>query len=298
MTEPERPTYKVQTPADIANLPATMFGYTPQESVVVIGFTGEKGRVGSMQRFDLEQVHTEIDQFLYELPIRCANADRDLRGVMLIVYTDNDPRDYTHIVHRLHDESDLPLMDAMWIRNGRFASYFCADPKCCPLEGNVLEMTEAARAVAGEMVFAGKQQFGTREEIDALFIPGDFDADCQAEALAITDVVARDRILIDVWDAGDLQGATAHWTDIARGSIDGARQAALTLACTFAYMSGDGTRANAALDAMDQDESKRTSLSHILADSLNQGLPPTIFQDIIRDAKRQMAGGTKPSIAD
>jgi hypothetical protein len=61
---------------------------------------------------------------------------------------------------------DIPVAEAMLIRDGRWFSYLCSNPECCPPEGTVVAGSAQDRVLA-ELAFAGEAPLAGRHDIEA-----------------------------------------------------------------------------------------------------------------------------------
>ena len=79
-------------------------------------------------------------------------------------------------------EADVPVLDALYVCGGRFRSYRCTDPDCCPPQGRVVDATSSA--VAAEFVARGSSPLASRAALLALVQAGDAEACAGVEAAA------------------------------------------------------------------------------------------------------------------
>lgn len=124
----------------VASLPL-LLGFQPTESVVVLCCHEPRGRMGLIMRLDLPSEGWEAET-AEQLAAR-VRQERATR-VVIAVYTeqrDHGERAGEELVDLLCAElSDLVITEAVLVRGGRFFSYLCSDPSCCPDEGTPVDV--------------------------------------------------------------------------------------------------------------------------------------------------------------
>ena len=200
-TRTSRPVVRLTTPGEIAAAVPHLCGFVPSESVVLISLRGPRARVGLTMRFDLPPPSGEA-AIANEAAERL-RADGAGRTVA-VVYTDQGegglPRQ--GVVDALRDrcrERGVDVDDALLVRDGRWVSYLCADPDCCPAEGTPLAAALSSPAlglVAAQQAVEGRAVLPSREELTASLAPPQLlAARAAAHALAeAEDAVAGDRL--------------------------------------------------------------------------------------------------------
>jgi hypothetical protein len=161
---------RLSDPGEVAAAVPHLLGFRPSESVVLISLRGPGGgRVGLTVRADLPPPGQEADAA--ELLLRKVRSDRP-RGVLLVVVTEwPDGVDLPHraLVHECVQAAaaaDVPVVDALLVRNGRWWSYDCPDPCCAPgvgtrLPGGVGEL-EVAAVATGTVVERSRADLSSR----------------------------------------------------------------------------------------------------------------------------------------
>ena len=161
---------RLSDPGEIAAAIPHLLGFRPVESVVLMSLRGPGGgRVGLTVRADLPPPGQEADTA--ELLSGKVCSDRP-RGVLLVVVTGSaDGVDLPHraLVHECVQAlaaADVPVVDALLVRDGRWWSYDCPDPCCAPgagtrLPGGVGEL-EVAAVATGAVVERSRADLGAR----------------------------------------------------------------------------------------------------------------------------------------
>lgn len=232
---------RLTTPAQmVASLPLWL-GYVPTESLVVACCHEPRGRVGLTLRFDLPRslheqdlVEEVVRRVVHQLPTR----------VLVAVYTqaaDGRARARQPLVDELCDQlqEELPglvVTEAVLVRDARFWSYLCQDPRCCPAEGTPVDTGAHDPVVAllqAEQVLRGQVVLPDRDALErTLAAPGLLEAEAsrQACAEALADHARwRDRDLRS-WRERWL----TRWSDHAQEVLDGAGAPDLAAAAALA----------------------------------------------------------------
>ncbi|UNK47844.1 DUF4192 domain-containing protein [Arthrobacter sulfonylureivorans] len=126
---------KFTGPADIlAFIPHTL-GQTPRESFVALTMQGKQ--LGATLRVDAP---FGLDPVAYAHTIvSYLTADEAATGSLLVIYTDENPREnqrpYSGHVQALRTELEtagMPLQDAWLVTSESWRNYLCTDTGCCP----------------------------------------------------------------------------------------------------------------------------------------------------------------------
>jgi hypothetical protein len=141
-------TLRLRSPADVVSAIPYLVGFHPADSVVVLGCGGTDGPYAI--RLDLTAQDALVEH-VAGLVARRASAD-------VIVAGYGPGHRVTPMVERVRDHLSghgVRLREALRIEGGRFWSYLCSDPACCPAEGTHVDVRSsavAAAATAGGMV--------------------------------------------------------------------------------------------------------------------------------------------------
>ncbi|UYB37354.1 DUF4192 domain-containing protein [Arthrobacter koreensis] len=158
------------TPQDILAFVPHCLGFTPQESLVLLGLRG--ARLGATLRLDLPGASCAGDSpGLDSLELISGYADRitsllsndeDTDGVLAVLYTnlvpeEGTPPPYSALMDILCSELErhgLIVRDAWLTGNGTWRAYFCTDPGCCPWPGHPTDGIAGSR-LGAELVYRG-----------------------------------------------------------------------------------------------------------------------------------------------
>jgi len=161
---------KVRGPADVVVALPYVLGYQPAESLVLVSLRGPRGRVGLTLRADLPTaeasgaVCAELVDYL-----RRDDADEAIAAV----YGTPDPLLWPELDRTLR-AAGLPVKEALRIMDGRWRSYLCSDPNCCPPEGTpIRSITDPGgpSLLAATMVAAGMGVLDSREALAESIAP-------------------------------------------------------------------------------------------------------------------------------
>jgi hypothetical protein len=169
-------------PADLADALPYLLGYHPDDSIVLIGLHGPRGRLGGRIRTGIPADPEEWCEAA-ELLAACLADSGMVRGSRpdaAVVYLCQDPPDGAparDIMERLRPLAQrlrtacgglaVPVYEALYVSRDRYWSYCCTGTGCCPEDGNALPRSgtspmAAAAAYAGIRVRGSLRQLGQR----------------------------------------------------------------------------------------------------------------------------------------
>lgn len=194
-------TVKIRTPADILGVLPHRVGFQPEESLVVLSLHGPRRREGLVMRLDLPD--PRHDAALCDAVLtRLIHVSTD--EAIVVCYSEADPPPSgllrAPLVRRLRRElkgAGIGMPEALLVRGGRWHSYVCTEPSCCPPEGVPLDPvpTPAAATYAAEAVARGAVVLGSRAELAATVegtaVGGDTPAVVDEVGRSLIDVLLR-----------------------------------------------------------------------------------------------------------
>ncbi|MDQ1600032.1 MAG: hypothetical protein QOD68_1506 [Actinomycetota bacterium] len=173
---------RIGGPADILGVLPYRIGFHPSESLVVVCLEGPRRRDRLVMRVDLPSP-AEQRGVVADIAERVAFVGAS--SSVVVVYTEDADagRGRTRLaraslVQALRSalrHREVKLHEALLVRAGRWWSYLCHDPGCCPPEGTPLpeEPTAATLRYAAEAVGQGERVLADRDELRRSVEPSD-----------------------------------------------------------------------------------------------------------------------------
>jgi hypothetical protein len=164
---------KLSGAADIVGMLPHRLGFHPHESLVAISLKGPRKRDQVVMRADLPS-RADESAFAEQIAGQLHRLDSD--GAVLVCYTDEPPPirslQRARLIRQLKGrckQLGIELVDALLVHDGRWWSYLCDNPDCCPPDGAVLqsELTPAALQFAAETVARGGVVRESRDSLAA-----------------------------------------------------------------------------------------------------------------------------------
>src|SRR5687767_8636040 len=166
----------ISSPADVLGVVPHRIGFHPTESIVVVCLHGARRRDGLVMRLDLAPPEHD-DVVARDLSAKAAHVKAS--AAVLVCYTERDdasdlPR--RRLIGALRDRMSshgIEVIEALLVHNGRWWSYVCSEPSCCPPTGTELPttLTPAAAHYAAEVVADGAVVLSDRAELERSICP-------------------------------------------------------------------------------------------------------------------------------
>jgi len=160
MTSTDLPTLSVRSPADLIVAVPYLLGFHPADSIVVVAM--RRSSVVFAARADLPepgaaaQVRTAAAADLADMVRR-----QQVEAVVVLGYGPAErATPAVDAVTAALRTRRVELLDALRVTDGRFWSYFCGIPTCCPAEGLPIDPTSplaVAATVAGQVALPDRQ---------------------------------------------------------------------------------------------------------------------------------------------
>ncbi|MFC4148046.1 DUF4192 domain-containing protein [Micromonospora mangrovi] len=135
------------SPADVLAAVPYLLGFHPTHSVVTVGLTGTKVTVVSRADLpDPAEVTRWVNAFAPQQIVVLGNVS----ATAVIVVGYGAAPIVTPVVDVLRPRllaAGIDLLDTLRVTDGRFYSYQCRDPRCCPVDGLPFDPTTSATAV-------------------------------------------------------------------------------------------------------------------------------------------------------
>ncbi|MFG1778917.1 DUF4192 domain-containing protein [Micromonospora sp. NPDC049051] len=165
MTPTDRLRLAVRSPADLIAAVPYLLGFHPTRSVVVVAMRGR--RITFAARADLPDLADPRDPAGH---LAGVVARQDAETATVLGYGP------AHLVTPAVDAvraalsaAGLAVLDALRVTDGRYWSYLCVEPECCPPDGKPYDV--AASEVSAAAVFAGQVALPDRDALVAQVAP-------------------------------------------------------------------------------------------------------------------------------
>src|SRR6266567_9530590 len=155
---------RVDGPAAMLAVVPRLIGFHPVDSLVVVGASGPRNQVEMGFRYDLPE-DTEAREQIADHAAETLTL-YGIRTVILIGYGAGEL--VTPLMDVMRDRAarvGRAVKEALRVEGGRYWSYLCTSPGCCPTEGIPFD-TETHPATAA-MVVAGLTTQPSREALEA-----------------------------------------------------------------------------------------------------------------------------------
>ncbi|MGW1074516.1 DUF4192 domain-containing protein [Streptomyces sp. NPDC002537] len=217
----------LRSPAELADALPYLLGFIPDDSVVMVALHGERGRFGGRLRLGIPHSREEwpdISEQLAETLVTGSNK-RGARPDGVVLFLCQDPatdetgqlvmdrlRPLARALRQACGRLAMPVYEALCISDGRFWSYCCPDPRCCPAEGTPLALPGTS-VIAAAATYAGMEMRGSLSQMEARYAPlTGARADEQQQALDAAAMALVPRIL----RSADCETVRQETLDLAR----------------------------------------------------------------------------------
>ncbi|MDF5758435.1 DUF4192 domain-containing protein [Spongiactinospora sp. TRM90649] len=162
------PTITITSPADAVAIVPYLLGYHPSLSMVVIMIDGDTATAKGVLRFDLPQAAADADDHTTEavgLLLRYG-----IGQVLLLGYGPGNRA--TPVVDAMRPalaDAGIAVCEALRVADGRYWSYLCTNPSCCPAEGVAFDVSGSVPAATA--VLAGMRALPDRASLVATLDP-------------------------------------------------------------------------------------------------------------------------------
>jgi hypothetical protein len=155
----------VKTPTDVLAVVPYLLGFTPERSIVVIAMRDR--RVVFQARADVPETD-EIAAMAGHLATVVARQRVD--SALIVAYgADADVTPTVEVLRESLEARRVRVSDALRADGGRYWSYVCKRPECCPPSGTPYDV--ATTALAAEATYAGLSPAASRRDLEARLAP-------------------------------------------------------------------------------------------------------------------------------
>ncbi|MEU4378580.1 DUF4192 domain-containing protein [Micromonospora echinofusca] len=165
MTPTDRPRLAVRSPADLIAAVPFLLGFHPTDSVVVVAMRGR--RITFAARADLPDLADPRDPAGH---LAGVVARQHAETATVLGYGPAPlVTPAVDAVRAALTTAGLPVLDALRVTEGRYWSYLCTEPACCPPDGTPYDV--GASEVSAAAVFAGQVALPDRAALVAQVAP-------------------------------------------------------------------------------------------------------------------------------
>jgi hypothetical protein len=164
------PLLRVGSPDSMLAVIPGLLGFHPTRSLVVVGAGPPRGRIGVAFRYDLPEPPDPAAAAKIAAHAVAVLARHQLTLAVVAGYGPGPM--VTPVTDALVGElrrAGIALHDMLRVEGGRYWSYACRDPRCCPPEG--VPFDPAAHPAAQTMAAAGNQALRDRAALAATIAP-------------------------------------------------------------------------------------------------------------------------------
>ncbi|MEU9331901.1 DUF4192 family protein [Streptomyces sp. NPDC048290] len=177
----------LRSPGELADALPYLLGYRPEDSIVLVSLHNKdgRGRLGGRARLGIPTNPDDWPSVAKQLAHGLVTGSRR-RGSspeQMVAYVCQEPapgETGLDVRNRLYGLAqhlrvecgllDVPVIEALCISGGRFWSYCCSRPDCCPPEGVAMGLPGTS-VLAAAATYAGFQVRGTLRELRARLMP-------------------------------------------------------------------------------------------------------------------------------
>ncbi|NJP30514.1 DUF4192 domain-containing protein [Micromonospora thermarum] len=181
MTSTDVPRLSVRSPGDLIAAVPYLLGFHPADSVVVVAMHGK--RVTFAARSDLPDLREPVDP-ARRVAEPARPVDESARHLAAVVARQVADRatvlgygpasrvtPAVDAVRAALAAAGIPVLDALRVTDGRYWSYLCDEPECCPPDGTPYDT--GSSEVTAAAVFAGQVALPDRAALAARVAPVD-----------------------------------------------------------------------------------------------------------------------------
>lgn len=166
----ERPPLRIGSADGVLAVVPHLLGFHPATSLVVLGTSGPNGQVRLAFRYDLPD--PPDSSLSGDIPAHAVALLQRQHLTTAIIIGYGPGRLVTPLADAARQamaRAGLELRDVLRVQDGRYWSYLCAEPSCCPAEG--VPFSTAAHPAAMALVAAGLPAAADRAVLAAAIAP-------------------------------------------------------------------------------------------------------------------------------
>jgi hypothetical protein len=137
----EHPAIRITSPTKLLNVVPYMLGFQPDDSAAIFAVKAPKETV--LLRISLEKMADPVVAAVYARRMVHILSTREFTKAVVVGYGPDDR--VTPFVERFRDlavEQGIEVQEILRAEGGRYWSYRCTDPACCPPEGTPYQLAD------------------------------------------------------------------------------------------------------------------------------------------------------------
>lgn len=195
MSSPQPACVQMRGPTSVIAVVPYLLGFHPENSFVILAMTGPHARVTAAFRFDLpDPPSTEVSAAAADHAVTVLRRVRATTAIGIGYGPGTLVTPIADAVRVVLPRAGMRLHDILRVDDGRYWSYLCSDPGCCPTEGVPIPDGEhpAARTLAAAGVMAKASRAVVAESITAVTGKS---ADAMAKATQRAEIAAASEMV-------------------------------------------------------------------------------------------------------
>jgi hypothetical protein len=144
---------RIGSPAAVLAVVPHLLGFVPSKSLIVLGAGPPRGRIHLTLRFDLPDPPDQAAaKAIAEHAVSVLTRQRHIMAVVIGYGPGHLVTPIADVIRDRAPRAGLELRDVLRVEDGRYWSYVCREPSCCPAEGVPIAADHpaaAAMAAAG-----------------------------------------------------------------------------------------------------------------------------------------------------
>lgn len=173
---PSQSPLRVSSPSDVLAVIPYLLGFHPADSLVVLGLGGRRLQVRFTARMELPAAYghdgdgSEDDAADLAAYVAGVVTAQHVREAILVAYGPRSRADRAVELTKAElNEREIGVREMLRAHEGRYWSYTCTDPSCCPPEGSSYDVRSSPVAAAATV--AGHVALPDRETLERSIAP-------------------------------------------------------------------------------------------------------------------------------
>jgi len=175
MSQPVIHKLRLSSPGDLVEAVPYLLGFHPEDSLVALALRGRRRRLAFTMRIDLPDPGADMAHLADDIADCLARAGAEQAAFVVVGNTAAGYTGRPHdalieaVAHAL-PERQIELTEAVYSGAGRWWSYTCGNPVCCPVEG-IPTAAHGTSRVAAAATYAGLVALPSREALEQSLEP-------------------------------------------------------------------------------------------------------------------------------